>query len=268
VSFPNLLTSPQEIVTLLWPRTPVMSVDPLKKRTFHVLRAPEETPKSPRIIALPAKIGLRVATVAGIVMLGAGVSNAQATPGNPAPEHKIWICHATSSDTNPYEIINVDVASTKYEGHLAHKTDPNKQWKSDGTFGGLVHVDGQAKPDIIGTPDAESAPAECFDSEPPVTTSTTSTTTTTTPPGTTTTTTPPVVPTTTEPTVDDPGASGKTPPSVSVLGASESANPLPNGASAGQASAGSQPVYGGLAAFASFLALGAALVSRRRRGVV
>jgi hypothetical protein len=294
-----------------------------------VSRVHKELGKTGRIILFPTGLVLKIGTVVGLVVLGAGVSNAQATPGT--PEHKVWVCHATSSDTNPYEIINVDVASTAYEGHLMHKTDPNKQWKSDGTFGGATHVDGQAKPDIIGTIDAESAPAECFDiippvtttteppvtttteppvttttteppvtttTEPPVTTTTTEppVTTTTEPPVTTTTTEPPVTTTTeppvtittteppvtttttppvvitTEPTVEVLGTSGVTTPpatpSVSVLGASASTNPLPSGASAGQASTGAQLAFGGLAAFATFVALGAGLVLRRRRGVV
>jgi len=113
-----------------------------------------------------------LAVAAGLVfLLGTGLSVAQATSG--APEHKVWICHATDSDTNPYGIINVDVASVKYRGHLRHATAPNKIWKSDGTFGGAGHVDGQAKPDIIGVVNAASAPVRCFATPPTTTTTTT-----------------------------------------------------------------------------------------------
>lgn len=56
------------------------------------------------------RIGTR-ALVAGMVALGtlgAGASTASATNSDP---HKITICHATASKTNPYVVINVDIAS-------------------------------------------------------------------------------------------------------------------------------------------------------------
>ena len=46
----------------------------------------------------------------GLVLM-AGATSAQAT--QPNPDHKVWICHATDSDTNPYVVIHVDVASKK-----------------------------------------------------------------------------------------------------------------------------------------------------------
>lgn len=45
--------------------------------------------------------------VAGL--LGATASMASATKGD--PDHKVTICHATASRSNPYVIITVDVAS-------------------------------------------------------------------------------------------------------------------------------------------------------------
>ena len=49
-----------------------------------------------------------------VVMVAAGTiggtaSMASATKGD--PEHKVTICHATASKTNPYVMITVDVAS-------------------------------------------------------------------------------------------------------------------------------------------------------------
>ena len=93
--------------------------------------------------------------------LVASAGTAGATPGDP---HKVWVCHATSSDTNPYVAIFVDVASVKYQGHLAHKNDPNKSWKSDGTFRGVAHSDGDPKPDIIFD---GLMPEDCADIEQP-----------------------------------------------------------------------------------------------------
>jgi hypothetical protein len=48
-----------------------------------------------------------VMVVAGT--LGGSASVASATKGD--PEHKVTICHATASKTNPYVMITVDVAS-------------------------------------------------------------------------------------------------------------------------------------------------------------
>lgn len=36
------------------------------------------------------------------------------------PDHVITICHATDSNTNPYVVITVDVASTRFAGHEGH----------------------------------------------------------------------------------------------------------------------------------------------------
>ena len=36
------------------------------------------------------------------------------------PDHKITICHATDSYTNPYVVITVDVASVQFAGHQGH----------------------------------------------------------------------------------------------------------------------------------------------------
>ena len=60
------------------------------------------------------------------MVLFAGVAASQ-----PAPEHKVTICHATNSDTNQYVQITVDVAST---GHLQGGHDTQHEggiWNAD-----------------------------------------------------------------------------------------------------------------------------------------
>jgi hypothetical protein len=62
---------------------------------------------------------------------------------------KVGVCHATESDTNPYEWIIVASPSTTLEGHLEHRNNPNKNWKSDGTWNGIDHKAGDPKRDYI-----------------------------------------------------------------------------------------------------------------------
>jgi len=56
-----------------------------------------------------------------------GASKACNKPGG--GHTPVNICHATSSDSNPYVFITVDDDSVKFAGHLAHRNTPNKQWK-------------------------------------------------------------------------------------------------------------------------------------------
>ena len=47
--------------------------------------------------------------------------------------------------------ISVDDDSVKFQGHLAHRNNPNKTWKNAGVFNGMPHAAGAAKPDLIGS---------------------------------------------------------------------------------------------------------------------
>lgn len=77
------------------------------------------------------------------VMIGSTAVVATATK---PPDHKVTICHATGSQTNPYVVINVDIASSGYlkAGHDLHDDDiippytygtfsyPGKNWTASG----------------------------------------------------------------------------------------------------------------------------------------
>jgi hypothetical protein len=144
-------------------------------------------------------LGATFVAAAALPLLGV-IPLAQASPGHgyaPAAkghgQAKVVICHATNSDTNPYVVIDVAVASVKYKGHLAHRTTPNKTWKLATTWNGTLHAAGSAKADLIEGLDGNVTRAFCqaHGTHPTPTTSTTTTpsgTTTTTPSGTTTTT--------------------------------------------------------------------------------
>jgi hypothetical protein len=54
----------------------------------------------------------RLTKAALVAVCAVGVSVAQASDG----EHKVLLCHATNSETNPYELISIDVHGA--EGHL------------------------------------------------------------------------------------------------------------------------------------------------------
>jgi hypothetical protein len=80
-------------------------------------------------VSLTAVLAVPVATVMAPA--------AQAT--KPDPEHKVTLCHRTHSETNPYVVITVDVASVKFEGHDSHD---GPVWypgaKEDGVFWGDI----------------------------------------------------------------------------------------------------------------------------------
>ena len=107
----------------------------------HMGNTNSSRPRMRRIATLMAALGALTVSSGIALLVTAPAANA-ATPVN--------ICHATSSDSNPYTFITVDDDSAKFAGHLAHRNDPNKRWKSDGTFNGVPHVKNQPKPDIIG----------------------------------------------------------------------------------------------------------------------
>ncbi|MBT8197705.1 MAG: hypothetical protein HKO87_09770 [Acidimicrobiia bacterium] len=58
-----------------------------------------------------------IITAAVLVLSLAGVASATPRTGG---EHKVTVCHATSSATNPWVIITVDVASTQHRAHDNH----------------------------------------------------------------------------------------------------------------------------------------------------
>ena len=93
-----------------------------------------------------ASLGVLVMSSGAALMVTAGSANATGKG-----EHvEVGICHATSSDTNPYVFITVDDDSAKLKGHLMHRDSPNKHWKSAGTYVlGGAHVAGDPKRDYI-----------------------------------------------------------------------------------------------------------------------
>jgi hypothetical protein len=160
-----------------------------------------------------ARIGVVVAGL--LTILGTGlVVTPLASTASAAPGHTpVGICHATSSDSNPYEWIVVDADSARYRGHLMHRDDPNKHWQAAGIWNGIQHAAGDLKRDYIEGLDAGISEAWCearigSSSPPPTTTSAPPATTTSAPPATTTSA--PPATTTSAPPVTTPG--GPTPP--------------------------------------------------------
>lgn len=95
-----------------------------------------------RLATFTAALGMLTMSSGVALMVTAGPANAA---------NKVGICHATSSDSKPYRFISVDDDSAKFRGHLMHREEPNKTWKSDGTFNGVAHQAGDPKPDLIGS---------------------------------------------------------------------------------------------------------------------
>lgn len=101
------------------------------------------------------------AITASAIFIG-GAATVSAT--KPEPEHKVWVCHATSGLgelKNGYNLIHVDVASTRYEGHLQHATDKPKNNSKFGVLYDYIDVNPQ------------DLPGQCGYEPPPETTTTT-----------------------------------------------------------------------------------------------
>ena len=173
--------------------------------------------------------GVAIALIGFTMVLSAAFDrSAGATPPN--PEHKVTLCHATASSSNPYTVIEVDVASVQFEGHDGHngpifyaEIPKDEQWGDiipafdygDGMqYAGKNWPAGQPIVDagcVLATPGTTTTTAV------PATTTTTTTvqpgttTTTTTEPETTTTTSPPSTTTTTAPPTTTTTGSGVSP---------------------------------------------------------
>ena len=124
-------------------------------------------------------IGFTLMLVAPFLMM----VPAAATP--PAPTHKVTICHATASESNPYVKINVDIASSGYvkSGHNDHDKDiippytygdfsfPGKNWPSPIYDNGCKVVESSPTPSATETT-ASPTPTQTSESPTPTPTPT------------------------------------------------------------------------------------------------
>lgn len=60
--------------------------------------------------------------VAAVLAFSAVIFPAQATQPDAEGDHKVWVCHATGSQKNPYVIIHIDQAGWD-NGHMFHEGD-------------------------------------------------------------------------------------------------------------------------------------------------
>jgi hypothetical protein len=101
-----------------------------------------------------------------------GTTVAFATGGH----DKVGICHRTNSDSNPF--VYLEVPADEANGHITGTDKSHNdqgRWKSDGTWRGVTHKDGDEKHDYF----AESK-ADCVDTPVGTTTTTGGTSSTTT----------------------------------------------------------------------------------------
>jgi len=137
-------------------------------------RAPKHgrRPHRSRIAVLVAAL----LTAVGTGLVAAPFVTAAAAPaGPPTAPAKVGVCHATTSDTHPYNWLVVSINSTRYQGHLMHRTDPPHAWKSDGAWNGIEHRAGDGKPDYIQGLDAGLTRDWCLGLVTPTPTPTTTT---------------------------------------------------------------------------------------------
>lgn len=61
-----------------------------------------------------------IAIVTACLLALSLAGSASATPRDDNGEHKVTVCHATSSAKNPWVVITVDKASTQERAHAKH----------------------------------------------------------------------------------------------------------------------------------------------------
>lgn len=188
------------------------------------------------------RVGMLVAAL--LTIFGAGLVVTPFVTAEAAPPSKVYVCHATTSDSNPYVWLSVSTSSTRYQGHLQHRTNPPHSWKSDGTWNAIVHQAGDGKPDYIQGIDAGLTRDWCLGLITPTPTPTTPTPTTPTPTETGTVTPTPTDTTTTTPPVDTGSPTPSTSSPAATTTVPEPATPTTSGpgALAHTAGTGSSPL--------------------------
>jgi hypothetical protein len=75
---------------------------------------------APRSSSQGARVGGFGAIGLGVLFVLFGIAPSAANATQPNPEHKVTLCHATDSYSNPYVRITVDVAAVLHHGHDGH----------------------------------------------------------------------------------------------------------------------------------------------------
>src|SRR5262245_29395155 len=70
----------------------------------------------------PRLLGLTLGALLGLTTMLPSAILAGSSDPNP-PGHKIYICHATASEKNPYVLITVDQNSAQEQAHRSHPGD-------------------------------------------------------------------------------------------------------------------------------------------------
>jgi hypothetical protein len=94
-----------------------------------------------RAAAIFAVVGAFIMSSGLVLLVSAGTAQAEGTP--------VVVCHATGSDSNPYNTEHPDADSTALAGHEGHRTDTPFTWKDAGFWNGIWHEAGAPKHDYI-----------------------------------------------------------------------------------------------------------------------
>ena len=102
---------------------------------------------------------LIVGMFAAVLSLGIAAAPATATGGGhndpPAENKKVTLCHATSSETNPYNKIEVSVAAFYNAGHIDHEDDIWEAFSYTTKGGDVVNVPAQGDTSLLAFEDCE-----------------------------------------------------------------------------------------------------------------
>jgi hypothetical protein len=96
--------------------------------------------------------GARLTAGLSAMLLGIALVGASLLLSGPATaaQQKVGVCHRTASDTNPY--VYIEVPAAQANGHITGTAKNHKkprEWKSDGTWRGVPHQEGDPKEDYL-----------------------------------------------------------------------------------------------------------------------
>lgn len=115
------------------------------------------------------RIFASLAILAGLTLGLAAPASANGGDDTPAENKKVTLCHATSSETNPYNKITVSVSAFYNAGHIDHEGDIWEAFSYTTKGGDVVNVPAQGDTSLLAFEDCEAPKQDELVTKPGVT---------------------------------------------------------------------------------------------------